>query len=43
MAKLFGLEGRFDWHACSQEEEEEKADAEAFKAGFKEFDFSLEE
>ncbi|MCJ1355134.1 MAG: hypothetical protein MMC33_005125 [Icmadophila ericetorum] len=43
MAKLLGLEGRFDWKACSQSQEEEIRDASRFKQVFKEFDFSLEE
>jgi hypothetical protein len=43
MAKLLGLEKRRDWRDCGQEEGEEKADVEAFKKGFKEFDYSLEE
>lgn len=43
MAKLLGLEGRFDWKACGQTQEEETKDAATFKALFKEFDFSLEE
>lgn len=43
LAKLLGLEKRIDWHDCGQTQGEEVADAEAFKAAFKEFDFSLEE
>ena len=43
MAKLLGLEGRMHWKDCTQSDEEEKKDAEAFKATFKEFDFSLTE
>jgi hypothetical protein len=43
LAKLLGLEKRLQWRDCAQEEEEEKADVEAFKAAFKPWDFSLEE
>lgn len=43
MAKLLRLEDRLNWRDCLQSEAEEMADAEAFKKGFKEFDFSLEE
>lgn len=43
MAKLLQLEGRFDWKECQQAQADETADAEAFKAAFKKFDFSLEE
>ncbi|KAL9101660.1 MAG: hypothetical protein Q9163_003099 [Psora crenata] len=43
MAKLLGLEGRMHWKDCAQDEAEEKREAEAFKAAFKAFDFSLEE
>ena len=40
MAKLLGLEGRMHWRDCSQEEAEEKAEAEAFKKAFEPFDFT---
>ncbi|RDW78045.1 hypothetical protein BP5796_05897 [Coleophoma crateriformis] len=40
LAKLLGLEKRIQWRDCSQTEEEEKKDVEAFKAAFKEFDFT---
>ena len=43
MAKLLGLEKRVNWRDCGQEEGDEKADAEAFKKAFREFDFSVEE
>lgn len=43
MAKLLGLGGRMDWRDCTQEEAEEKTDAEGFKAAFKPFDFSIDE
>jgi Protein similar to CwfJ C-terminus 1/Protein similar to CwfJ C-terminus 2 len=43
MAKLLGLEDRFDWKECGQSQEEEVKDATAFKKAFKNFDFSLEE
>lgn len=41
LAKLLGLEKRIQWRDCAQTEEEEKEDIEAFKAAFKEFDFTL--
>jgi hypothetical protein len=41
LAKLLGLEKRIQWRDCSQTEEEEKSDVEAFKKAFKGFDFSL--
>lgn len=41
LAKLLGLEKRIQWRDCSQTEDEEKADVEAFKAAFKDFDFSI--
>ena len=40
MAKLMGLDSRFDWRECAQDVEEEKQDAEAFKDLFKDFDFA---
>lgn len=43
LAKLLGLEKRRDWRDCGQSEEEETADAEAFKEAFKAYDFSLED
>lgn len=43
LGKLLGLEKRRDWRDCGQSEQEETADAEAFKAAFKSHDFSLEE
>lgn len=43
MAKLMGMEKRMDWRGCGQTEKEERRDAEAFKAVFRRFDFSLEE
>lgn len=43
LAKLLRLEGRMDWRACAQDKTEEEADANAFKAAFKGFDFSLED
>ena len=43
MAKLLHLEGRMHWKDCAQNEAEEKYEADAFKAAFKTFDFSLEE
>ncbi|KAL4955542.1 CwfJ C-terminus 2-domain-containing protein-like protein [Aspergillus filifer] len=43
MAKLMQLEKRINWKDDVQSQEEEEADAEAFKEAFKEFDFTLEE
>lgn len=43
MAKLLGLEARSNWRDFVQSDDEDKKDAEAFKAAFKAFDFSLEE
>ncbi|KAB8289992.1 hypothetical protein EYC80_010319 [Monilinia laxa] len=41
LAKLLSLEKRIQWRDCAQTEAEEKKDAEAFKAAFKKFDFTL--
>ena len=41
LAKLLSLEKRIQWRDCSQTEDEEKKDIEAFQAAFKEFDFTL--
>jgi hypothetical protein len=41
LAKLLQLEKRTQWKDCAQSEEEEKKDIEAFKAAFREFDFTL--
>jgi len=43
LAKLLGLEKRFNWRDCDQTQDEETADAEAFKDAFKAYDFALEE
>ncbi|KAL4810862.1 CwfJ C-terminus 2-domain-containing protein-like protein [Aspergillus unguis] len=43
MAKLMQLEKRINWKDDVQTQEEEEADAAAFKEAFKEFDFTLEE
>ncbi|KAL5334241.1 CwfJ C-terminus 2-domain-containing protein-like protein [Aspergillus crustosus] len=43
MAKLMQLEKRINWRDDVQSQGEEEADAAAFKEGFKEFDFTLEE
>ncbi|KMP01062.1 meiotically up-regulated gene 161 protein [Coccidioides immitis RMSCC 2394] len=43
MAKLLRLEDRINWRDATQPQDEETADAEAFKSAFKSFDFSLEE
>ena len=40
MAKLMGLDSRFDWRECEQNIDEEKQDAETFKGLFKDFDFA---
>jgi CWF19-like protein 1 len=40
VAKLLGLESRFIWQDCSQTEDEEKADVKAYRAAFKEWDFT---
>lgn len=42
MAQLLGLGDRADWHNVVQTEDEEKADAEAFKTAFEPYDPSLE-
>ncbi|PYH90354.1 CwfJ domain protein [Aspergillus ellipticus CBS 707.79] len=42
MAKLMELEKRINWKNDVQSQQEEEADAEAFKEAFKEFDFTLE-
>ncbi|RAK81049.1 CwfJ domain protein [Aspergillus fijiensis CBS 313.89] len=41
MAKLMELEKRIDWRKDVQSQEQEEADAVAFKEAFKEFDFTL--
>ncbi|PVH76588.1 hypothetical protein DL98DRAFT_517815 [Cadophora sp. DSE1049] len=41
LAKLLGLEKRIQWKDNVQTEEEEKRDIEAFKAAYKDFDFTL--
>jgi hypothetical protein len=41
LAKLLGLQKRIRWQECLQTEEAEKQDVEAFKAAFKDFDFSI--
>ncbi|OBZ69111.1 Zinc finger CCCH domain-containing protein 59 [Grifola frondosa] len=41
LVSLLGMEGRFDWKACLQSDEEDTADAQAFKAAFLPFDPSL--
>ncbi|KAI9800140.1 MAG: hypothetical protein M1833_003467 [Piccolia ochrophora] len=40
LAKLLALEQRVSWQDCAQSQESEVADAEAFKAAFKDFDFA---
>lgn len=41
MARILELQHRVDWRACSQTEEEEKADCKNFKDSFKKYDFTL--
>lgn len=43
MAKLMQLDDRIQWKDTAQPQDEEEADASAFKEAFKAFDFSLEE
>lgn len=40
LAKLMGLERRFQWRDCDQTQAEEVVDVEAFKTAFKDFDFT---
>jgi hypothetical protein len=40
LAKLLGLEKRLQWRDCDQPLEDEKNDVDAFKAAFKEYDFT---
>jgi Protein similar to CwfJ C-terminus 1/Protein similar to CwfJ C-terminus 2 len=42
MSQLLGLGDRADWHKVKQTEEEEKDEAEAFKAAFEAYDPALE-
>lgn len=42
LGKLLGLEDRTHWQECHQTEQEETAEATAFREAFKEFDFTLE-
>lgn len=42
MAKLLELDKRMNWKDATQTQEEEEADAEAFKEAFKKYDFSME-
>ncbi|CCM03628.1 uncharacterized protein FIBRA_05772 [Fibroporia radiculosa] len=41
LVSLLGMQDRFDWKACMQTEEEDKADVQAFKRAFAPFDPSL--
>jgi hypothetical protein len=43
LAKLLGLDQRYQWQDCGQTHEAEVGDVEAFKNTFKAYDFSLEE
>jgi hypothetical protein len=43
LAKLLRLDSRANWKDATQTQAEEEADAQAFKAAFKEFDFSIED
>lgn len=42
LVSILGMADRFDWKACTQPEEEDTEDAQAFKAAFLSFDPSLE-
>ena len=42
MASILGMEDRFDWKACTQSEQEDREDVQAFKEAFAPFDPSLE-
>jgi hypothetical protein len=42
MGKLLLLDQRLDWRDCTQTEDEETKDAEAFKEAFKKHDFTME-
>lgn len=37
LAGILGLHHRVDWKACSQSEDEERADTQRFKEAFKAF------
>jgi hypothetical protein len=41
LAKLLSLQDRQQWKDCAQTEDEEKKDIGAFKAAFKDYDFTL--
>jgi len=40
LANLLNIQDRIDWKTCTQSEEEEKQDVEAFKKAFSHFDFT---
>lgn len=42
LVSILGMADRFDWKACTQPEEEDTEDAQAFKAAFLSFDPSLQ-
>ncbi|TBU65503.1 nuclear protein [Dichomitus squalens] len=42
LASVLGMADRFDWKACTQPEQEDMEDVQAFKAAFAPFDPSLE-
>ncbi|KAH9928175.1 nuclear protein [Fomitopsis serialis] len=42
LVSLLGMQERFDWKTCLQSEEQDKADAEAFKKAFGPFDPSFD-
>ena len=42
LVAILGMGDRFDWKACTQSEEEDLEDVQAFKAAFAPFDPSLE-
>lgn len=41
LVSLLDMHSRLEWKACAQSEEEDKADADAFKAAFAPFDPSF--
>jgi hypothetical protein len=41
LVSLLDMPDRFDWKACLLSEEDDRADAQAFKAAFSPFDPSL--
>ena len=41
LVSILGMADRFDWKACTQSEQEDKEDAQAFKSAFAPFDPTL--